>query len=456
MKKIFLIILLVIGLTSCKKQDEWLNKKSNKSDIIPTTIADFQTILNNDILMNASMGFVTLGSDNYFIQYSTYQSLSQDNREGYIWNKKISILPTSGWQQNYQRINNANIVLDGLNGIQKTSQNERQYNELKGVALFFRAFAYFDLAEAFAKGYDKQTANEDLGLPLKLRVDVAGKITRASVQQTYDQIVSDLNESKNLLPTSTSHKTQPSKTTASALLSRVYLAMENYALAFTEANVALNSVSTLVNYNELSATSVLPFPAFPQNNPEMIFYCAPSLLVPLLSSNLRVEPSLYASYQIGDLRKAVLYQNNGINGIAFKGFYTGKSNTYFAGLATNELYFIRAEAGVRTGKLSSALEDLNAVLAKRWDKNTVYVPYSTADENEALRKILQERRKELPFTANLRWSDLRRLNKDSRFAITLSRNLNGEIYTLPPNDKRYVLPIPDIEIQLSGIQQNER
>lgn len=98
----------------------------------------------------------------------------------------------------------------------------------------------------------------------------------------------------------------------------------------------------------------------------------------------------------------------------------------------------------------------NRLLAKRWDKNTVYVPYSTADENEALRKILQERRKELPFTANLRWSDLRRLNKDPRFAATLSRNLNGEIYTLPPNDKRYVLPIPDIEIQLSGIQQNER
>ncbi|WP_277014296.1 RagB/SusD family nutrient uptake outer membrane protein [Flavobacterium lindanitolerans] len=456
MKKILLVLLLIIELTSCRKQDEWLNKKSNKSDIIPTTIGDFQTILNNDILMNASMGFVTLGSDNYFIQYSTYQSLSQDNREGYIWSKNISILPTSGWQPNYQRINNANIVLDGLSSIQKNSQNERQWNELKGVALFFRAFAYFDLAEAFAKEYDKQTAREDLGLPLKLKVNVAEKVTRASVQRTYEQIVSDLNESKNLLPVNAVHKTQPSKTAASALLARVYLAMESYDLAFSEANIALNVVSTLVNYNDLNASSALPFPAFPQNNAEMIFYCAPSLLVPLLNSNLRVEPSLYSSYETGDLRKAVLYQNNGVNGIAFKGYYTGKSNTYFAGLATNELYFIRAEAGVRTGKLPSALEDLNAVLVKRWDKNVSYIPYNTVDESQALRKILQERRKELPFTANLRWSDLRRLNKDTRFAITLSRNLNGEIYTLPPNDKRYVLPIPDIEIQLSGIQQNER
>jgi hypothetical protein len=56
----------------------------------------------------------------------------------------------------------------------------------------------------------------------------------------------------------------------------------------------------------------------------------------------------------------------------------------------------------------------------------------------------------------LRWIDLRRLNTDSRYAVTLTRNLNNQIYTLPPNDQRYVLPIPDLEIKLSGIEQNPR
>jgi len=51
---------------------------------------------------------------------------------------------------------------------------------------------------------------------------------------------------------------------------------------------------------------------------------------------------------------------------------------------------------------------------------------------------------------------LRRLNLDIQRAITLKRNLNGVLYTLPPNDARYVLPVPDLVIQLSGIQQNPR
>ncbi|MBB5440080.1 hypothetical protein HDC92_003778 [Pedobacter sp. AK017] len=455
MKKLFLILLLVVKLTSCKKQDEWLNKKSNKSDIIPTTIADFQTILNNDILMNASDGFVTIGSDNYFVPLATWQSQSEEIRDVYIWKQKIAIIPASaGWQENYRRINNTNIVLDGLDKIGRNTQNERQWNELKGIALFFRAFAYFDLVEAFAKGYDKETASADLGLPLKLRVNVAEKITRASVQQTYNQIIDDLSQAKNLLPLTASIKTQPSKVAVSALLARIYLSMENYDQAYNESNIALGTMNYLIDYNNLNVSAAIPFPTFQMNNPEIIYYSEPTIWIPV--SSTRVDPILYNSYSTSDLRKVLLYQNNGSAGVVFKGSYAGKSGKYFSGLASNELYFIRAEAGVRTGKLSSALEDLNAVLAKRWDKNAIYIPYSTADEKEALIKILQERRKELPFTANLRWSDLRRLNKDTRFAVNLSRSINGQIYSLPPNDKRYVLPIPDIEIKLSGIQQNDR
>ena len=40
--------------------------------------------------------------------------------------------------------------------------------------------------------------------------------------------------------------------------------------------------------------------------------------------------------------------------------------------------------------------------------------------------------------------------------ITLKRDLDGTIYTLPPNDPRYVMPIPQDEINLSHIEQNAR
>jgi hypothetical protein len=55
----------------------------------------------------------------------------------------------------------------------------------------------------------------------------------------------------------------------------------------------------------------------------------------------------------------------------------------------------------------------------------------------------------------LRWMDIKRLNKDGA-KITLTRNVEGNTYTLPPNDLRYALPIPEEVISLTGMPQNIR
>jgi hypothetical protein len=153
---------------------------------------------------------------------------------------------------------------------------------------------------------------------------------------------------------------------------------------------------------------------------------------------------------LNDLRKNCFYSAVP----AFKGGYAGGSTT-FAGLAINEQYLIKAEVYARAGNTTEAMQALNTLLGKRWKTNT-FVPYTASSAANALDQVIAERRKELPFTGMLRWIDLRRLNTDSRYAVTLTRNLNNQIYTLPPNDQRYVLPIPDLEIKLSGIQQNPR
>ena len=75
--------------------------------------------------------------------------------------------------------------------------------------------------------------------------------------------------------------------------------------------------------------------------------------------------------------------------------------------------------------------------------------------DDALKKILTERRKEL-LLRGIRWTDLRRLNYDSQFATTLTRVVNTQIITLMPNDNRYVYPIPNDEILYSGVTQNPR
>jgi hypothetical protein len=119
------------------------------------------------------------------------------------------------------------------------------------------------------------------------------------------------------------------------------------------------------------------------------------------------------------------------------------------------MYLIRSECNARLGNVQTAINDLNSLLINRYKKGS-YVPYTTAlSGGQLLTVILNERIKEL-YYRGLRWTDLRRLNLDDRFKVTLNRSVNGNNYSLPPNDPRYAYPIPDQEIQLSGIQQNQR
>lgn len=73
---------------------------------------------------------------------------------------------------------------------------------------------------------------------------------------------------------------------------------------------------------------------------------------------------------------------------------------------------------------------------------------------EALNIILKERRKEL-LIRGLRWSDLKRYNRGGA-NITLTRTVNGQTYTLSPNDLRYAVAIPEDIITLTGMPQNPR
>ena len=94
------------------------------------------------------------------------------------------------------------------------------------------------------------------------------------------------------------------------------------------------------------------------------------------------------------------------------------------------------------------------MIVKRWKTGT-FTPLAAGSMQDALILILRERRKELVFR-DLRWTDLKRLNKETAFQQTIKRKINGQEYILLPNDNRYALPIPQSVISISGIQQNPR
>jgi hypothetical protein len=138
-----------------------------------------------------------------------------------------------------------------------------------------------------------------------------------------------------------------------------------------------------------------------------------------------------------------------------KGSYDGVyGGALFMGIATDEIYLIRAECRARNQNKEGAMEDLNTLLSKRIKKNS-FVNRNADDWQEALDLILTERRKELVFRGS-RWTDIKRLNKESRYALTLKRLLNGNLYELEPGDQRFAYLIPTIVITRSGMAQNDR
>ncbi len=457
---------LIIGqlLFGCKKQDDFLNTKRNLNDVRPSTIQDAQAILDDNYDMNVQYPSSGLaGCDNYYISDLRFSSLGSIYQNAYLWKKDglYNVGPNSEWATQYQRIEFANIALDVLAGISPDASNQQQYNNAKGCGLFFRAFSFYMAAQAYCNAYDKSTASKDLGIVLRLTSDVNVQSTRATVQQTYDQMINDLKEAVAILPAKAGFPMRPSAPTANALLAKIYLSMEDYENAAKYATAALSQFNTLVDYNSnlVSYSGTYAFPSYP-NNPEVNFYAISSYTGSFLinwASRGIVDSTLYNSYEPNDLRKTLFFTKRSSDGqIAFRGNYVGSfSGGYypFCGIAGDELYLIRAESYARTNNIQDALADLNALLVNRYKAGT-FVPIAISDPLILLQRVLLERRKELPFTGQLRWEDLRRLNKDRRFAITLTRVVNGATYTLPPNSPRYVWPIPDYEIQLSGIQQN--
>jgi tetratricopeptide (TPR) repeat protein len=391
-----------------------------------------------------------LSSDDYYILYDRWNTLAYPYmKNGYIWAKEIWEGSSSiDWNNRYKQIFYANYVLEGL---EKTERDDDPdyYDRLKGTALFHRAHAFYQLAQEFCAPYDKSDSNDGYGLPLRLTSDLNVHTDRATVKETYDRIVADLVEALNLLPENDPYKTRPVKAAANALLSRVYLTMQEYDKALTYAETALGADYNLIDFNSLKTSAAYPMERY---NSEVIFHSQMTQYTPLSSSRLILDSILYRSYANDDIRKAAWFKTTS-GGYTFKGSYSGSQQT-FNGLAVDECYLTKAECLARKGSIAEAISTLNKLLITRY-KTGSYTPVNVTDQQEALAVILKERRKELLFRG-IRWTDLRRLNLEASTAVTIYRNLNGTSYKLEPNSPNYTLPVADDVIQLSNIPQNIR
>lgn len=265
MKKIFLAL---IALSSVACNIDRSPYDSKESDVILTDPTGLQTItLGNYALLKGDAtggGFFNnlyrvgeYGGDNIdisgtttdqFFYYYNYRSIKNNGRSNTIWNA------------GYKAIIGCNRVISKI-----TEGKDTNTDQLIGENYFLRAYVYFSLVNVFGKPYNQGASN--LGVPLKTSDDVNDLPARATVGQIYDQIVNDLKKAEQLM-TLDKNNTYASKEAAQALLSRVYLYMENNDKTIEYADKVINSGKySLLSNSELPSYATKT----PEINKETIF-----------------------------------------------------------------------------------------------------------------------------------------------------------------------------------------
>jgi starch-binding outer membrane protein, SusD/RagB family len=322
------------------------------------------------------------------------------------------------WYIAYKIINLANQNIESVvEGANVSNDN------LIGENYFMRAVAQFDLLRLFAKPYS--LGKENLGIPLRTISSSPDKLARATVGESYDQVVKDLLKAATLLENSVSRGAEfGSKEAAWALLSRVYLYMEQNDKAIEYATKVIQSP----RFQLEPTSSYLDLFHKTPDSKESIFVIKHTLqddkgLASLGSMYLtdgKGWGEVYISQPLRDLiiknASDVRYtlikpqlKNDGItvenrNGIP-KYFVTKFS--YQDGIVTlssphvlrlAEMYLNRAEAYAKKGDTANALADAN-VIRQRAGLNggALYSVGNLQGASSVLMAVLQERRIELAY-----------------------------------------------------------
>lgn len=455
-----ILFMAFVGSLYCCKKD-FLNEKPSTDIVHPSTLNNMIGLLENPVFMSSSPALPTLSADEYeYKNYDTYNSVrTATERNAHIWASDLYVDQTDvlDWSLPYKCVFYANTVLKGLEEIPLTSENAEKYKFAKGWAHFNRAYNFYLLTSNFCRNYNLETSENDLGIPLKLSPNIDVIMQRSSLKDTYSQIFKDLSIARQLLAQQrlpNEKRNQPSLSAVYAIQARIYLNMGEYAKAELSSDSCLNLYGNLIDYNSIQLPNSKPFSA---TNEESIYATSQvntygAGIVTSGNTSITISQTLLNLYEPNDLRAGIFFLN--ISGrFVMNQTYMGRTLYPFTGLATDEIYLIKAECLARRGLAEDSMRVLNKLLIKRFAPLN-FIPKQAKNRQEAIDIVLTERRKELIWRG-IRWQDLKRLNKEGA-NITLSRLLKGITYTLLPNDAKYVFPIPSNEIALSGIIQNIR
>lgn len=164
------------------------------------------------------------------------------------------------WSFSYRTIVGCNQIIERA---EKGVSSEMDH--LIGENYYLRGMLLFYLTNVYGRPYSQGISN--LGVPLKLSTDVSDLPPRATVGEVYDQIILDLTTAEGLM-TLNKGNVYASKEAAQALLSRVYLYMEDNDKSIEYSNKVIASGKySLLSTEQLKRSVELP----PEGNTEEIF-----------------------------------------------------------------------------------------------------------------------------------------------------------------------------------------
>ncbi|WP_165500385.1 RagB/SusD family nutrient uptake outer membrane protein [Pedobacter psychroterrae] len=301
----------------------------------------------------------------------------------------------------------ANAVMDGIGA--STGLTPSVQSQLKGEALFIRAFSHFYLVNLFGP------------IPLQLTTDyrINRKGYRSTVEKVYEQIILDLETASNFLTDEyyTKDKVRPNLAAVQALLARVYLFKKDWKNAEKYSSMVI-SKSTVYKLSTLNAV-------FLKNSAEAIWQ-----LFPPVSYGNTVEGSFFilaatpTNVSLQDNFVSNAFEANDKRRTSWIGSYTNKNLTYYFPnkykirlspevseysmvLRLSEQYLIRAEARAQQSDLSNAIDDLD-MIRDRAGLPLIKATSPGISQQDLLTAIQKERRVELFSEWGHRWLDLKR------------------------------------------------
>ena len=333
------------------------------------------------------------------------------------------------WRNYYHAIYIANYLIEHQREITDATTDEVE--QMVGEAYMMRAYSHFLLVNLYAEAYTHCQPALTRGVPMLLEADVNAIPSSSSVENIYQQVLTDINEAEkhlNVVTWEEGKNYRFNTVSAQALRTRTYLYMGRWAEALTAAEVVIKEHGELVDLNNGSA----PLP----NS-----YTSVESIVALekFSSNLFTainlpSPDFIALYRTGDQRRTRFYKR------ATSSTYNlqkGGDDIYSCSFRSAEAYLTAAECTARLGDTAAAIEYLKPLLLKRLNTEAYDMTLSLMsdmDQDALIQEILDERGRELAFEGH-RWYDLRRTTQPA-----LTRTYNGETFILTPD--KYTMRFP--------------